>query len=391
MSRTLSHGEYVIQWRRSITEVDRLEWDVLALPQQSPFLEWEWLKLLEDSSSVGPEAGWHPMHLTVHRAGVLVGAAPLYLKWDCYGEFVFDHVWADVAGKIGVRYFPKCVGAVPFTPVSGYRFLIHPRQEEELVSGLMLQALKRMCRDNGIQSLHFHFVDEAWAGRMESLGLLRWDHQAFQWSHENLNSFDDYLQGFKSGQRKNIKHERRALQEHGITVRTLTGDQVTREALAEMHRFYELTNDKYAPWNCKFLTREFFLRLGDVYRSRLLMFMAFNEDQAPVGASLLVFKGDRLYGRYWGCDGDLPHLHFNLCFYHPIEWAIHHGIRFFDPGIGAAHKVRRGFESVIGSSLHLFFDVQMQKIFELNIGKINAHTRQQVEALNSLLPLKRSG
>ncbi len=391
MSRTPNHGEYVIQWQRSITELGQAEWDLLALPVQTPFLEWAWLKLLEESASASDQTGWHPVHLTVRRAGHLVGAAPLYLKWHSQGEFVFDHVWAEVAGKIGASYYPKCVGAVPFTPVSGYAFLIHPEQDVNQMTELMVRALIRMCLDKGVQSIHFHFTDQNWARRMKGYHFLSWEHQAFQWTHQGLTSFDDYLQVFKSSQRKNIKRERRALQEQGVTVSALTGEQVTREALEEMHHFYEQTNDKYAPWNCKFLNRKFFLQLGDHFRHRLLMFRAFKAENALVGASLLVFKGDRLYGRYWGCAEDLPHLHFNLCFYEPIAWAIDNGIHFFDPGIGGGHKVRRGFESVTAYSLHLFFDAQMQKIFELNIGKINEHARQQAEALNGLLPLKRGG
>lgn len=391
MSKSLNHGEYVIQWQRSIAGLSRSEWDLLAEPMQSPFLEWEWLKLLEESSSACDETGWHPLHLTVRRAGILVGAAPLYLKWHSRGEFVFDHVWAEVAGKIGASYYPKCLGAAPFTPVSGYAFLVHPQQDENQVMELMVRALKKMCLDNGIQSIHFHFVDQAWARKMERFSFLRWEHQAFQWTHQGLAGFEDYLQGFRSGQRKNIKRERRSLQEQGIEVSALSGEEVTRQDLEDMYRFYELTNEKYAPWNCKFLTPRFFGELGDRFGHRLLMFRAFKGGRDLVGASLLVFKGDRLYGRYWGGVEDVPHLHFNLCFYQPIEWAIARGIHFFDPGIGAAHKVRRGFESVTAHSLHMFFDLQMQKIFELNIEKINEHTRHQIAALNELLPLKKSG
>ena len=369
--------------------IDRSAWDALALQLETPLLEWDWLWLLEESGSVRAETGWLPCHLTVWSGSELIGAAPLYVKGHSSGEFVFDHPWADLAERLGIRYYPKLVGMSPFSPVIGYRFLIAPDHDEGEISRLMIAAIDRFCIDNQLSGCSFLFVDPDWRALIETHGYTSWRHQSFVWKNSNFNSFDDYLAVFNANQRRNIKRERKSTQRQGVTIKALSGKQIHRYLFPLMYDFYTRTNDQYGPWGCKYLTAEFFEGLYASYRHRLLLMAAFEKDdkaRLPIGMSFLLNKKDRLYGRYWGSSKTLNHLHFNACYYSPIEWAIQHGIRRFDPGMGSAHKVRRGFVSVANHSMHRFYDSRLSRILRLHIDEINNQEQHQIDALNDALP-----
>ena len=269
---------------------------------------------------------------------------------------MFDHVWADLAERLGIAYYPKLIGMSPVTPATGYRFLIDAGQDSMAVTDLMLHAIDHICRNNGLSGVSFLHVDGRWAQSLSAYGFHSWKHQSFIWKNEGYGTFDDYLAKFNTNQRKNIRKERAAMAGMGIRLKGFTGKEIPEHFFPLMYRFYEETNDKFGPWSCKYLTPEFFRSLYHRYRRRLVMMAALKEgdDNYPVGMSLLLTKGDRLYGRYWGCRENIRHLHFNVCYYGPIQWAIGHGIQWFDPGMGGHHKVRRGFVSVPGYSLHRF-------------------------------------
>jgi predicted N-acyltransferase len=364
-------------------------WDSLAEPQASPVLEWHWLREMERSGSMQPETGWLPLHLTIWKDSALVAAAPLYVKSHSEGEFVWDYIWAEVAGKIGVRYYPKLVGMSPATPVPGYRFLIAPGEDEQTLTSIMLSCVDRVCRDSNLGGVAFNYVDPSWRSQLAGHGFLAWRHQSFAWENPGYRSFEDYLSAFDKNQRRNIRRERRRLADQGVYLRALTGEEITLPLLERMYDFYAATNAQYGPWAAKYLTRGFFGGLYEGYRHRLLLVAACREG-APVeealGMSLLLRKGDSLYGRYWGAAGYLDSLHFNACYYTPIEWAIEHGIRYFDPGIGSAHKLRRGFRAVDNWSLHRFSDPRMQRIMQANIERINSMEQEQIEAMNDAIP-----
>ena len=384
---------YRLEWTSRISDIDRHIWDALAVPLQTPLLEYEWLRLLEESASVRPETGWLPMHLTVWSEDRLAGAAPLYVKGHSSGEFVFDHAWADLAQRLGLRYYPKLVGMSPFSPVIGYRFLIAPQEDEKAVTGLMMQAIDRFCLQNRISGCSFLFVDPEWGRRMEEHGFILWRHHSYAWKNPGYRSFDDYLAVFNSNQRRNIKRERRSMRVQGIRVQPCSGEQIPRRYFPLMYKYYAATNDQYGPWGCKFLTESFFEGLYDRFRHRIVLMAAFDEKSTngnPLGLSFLLKKQDRLYGRYWGSARMINHLHFNACYYGPIAWAIENGIRRFDPGAGSPHKVRRGFEAVANHSLHRFYEPQLTQIMQSHIDKINRLEQEQIDDLNLLLPLARS-
>jgi predicted N-acyltransferase len=383
---------YSIVWKNRMADIDPSAWDALAMPLETPLFEWEWLRLLEESGSVRAETGWLPYHLTVWSGSRLVAAAPLYVKGHSSGEFVFDHAWADLAERLDIRYYPKLVGMSPFSPVVGYRFLIAPDHDEEKISRLMISAIDRFCIENRLSGCSFLFVDPDWHERIEALGFTSWRHQSYVWKNSGFKTFEDYLAVFNTNQRRNIKRERKTLKQLGITIKALTGEQIQRQLFPLMYDYYTRTNDQYGPWSCKYLTAEFFEGLYAGYRHRLLLMAAFADDdpvELPVGMSFLLTKNDRLYGRYWGSGERLNHLHFNACYYSPIEWAIEHGARQFDPGMGSAHKVRRGFAAVANHSLHRFYDPRLAQILQLHIDEINRQEQQHIDALNEALPFVR--
>jgi predicted N-acyltransferase len=344
--------------------------------------------LLEESGSAVETNGWLPHHLTVWRGDRLVAAAPLYIKNHSAGEFVFDHVWVDVARRLEIQYYPKLVGMSPFSPTIGYRFLIAPDEDDVALSAAMLQAIDTLCRRYGLSGCSFHYVDPKWSRVLVGQGFLAWTHQSFVWENKGFQCFDDYLAIFRSGQRRNIKRERRAMDRQNIRLVALSGDKITSDLLRHMYALYSDTNAQFGPWGCHYLTAEFFEGLHARYRRRILLINAYQSDHPlPIGMSFLLFKGDRLYGRYWGATTEAHALHFNACYYAPIEWAIQNGINYFDPGIGGYHKVRRGFKAVPNYSFHRFREWRLQEILRLNIGKINKMAMAQINDINAERPL----
>ena len=380
--------KYTLSWIRNISEIERGAWDALAKPLTTPFLEWDWLRLMEISGSTTAQTGWLPHHLTVWSSAGLVAVAPMYVKGHSAGEFVFDHVWADVAARLEIEYYPKLVGMSPFTPMTGYRFLIAAGEDEPKLTALMVAEIDRLCRSYRMSGSSFLFADPQWRHEMQKHGYLGWRHQSYAWQNQNYETFDDYLAAFNSNQRRNIKRERKALEKQGVSVRIFTAEDIPRSFLPLMYRYYEATNDKFGPWGCKYLTDSFFEGLYRHFRQRLMVVAAFDESDSsmPLGMSMLVTKKAQLYGRYWGCSRPVKTLHFNACYYIPIEWAIANRIQRFDPGAGGAHKIRRGFEAVASYSLHRFYDPRLAGVMQRHIDEINRLEQQQIDHLNLELP-----
>jgi hypothetical protein len=379
---------YSVAWISKIAEVPQAEWDAIALPLKTPFLEWDWLNNMETSGSVGAKAGWLPTHLTIWRDRQLIAAAPLYLKGHSYGEFVFDHQWADLAQRLGVQYYPKLLGMSPMTPAEGYRFLIAPGEDEDELTELMVEAIDHFCQKNRISGCHFLYVDPQWRPVLERHGYTPWLHHSFIWQNTGFNTFDDYLGAFNANQRRNIKRERKAVEKAGLQIRTLTGDEIPQPLFSLMYDFYADTCDKFGWWGSKYLTRRFFEQLHPRYRHRVLFVAAYDEqnDRQPIGMSFCLTKGDQLYGRYWGSYQDIDCLHFNACYYTPIEWAIAHGIQSFDPGAGGRHKKRRGFPATSNYSMHRFYNPRLGQVLRTHINQINEMEQLEIDAINQELP-----
>ncbi|WNG50230.1 N-acetyltransferase [Archangium minus] len=338
---------------RAITEVPRGAWDALLDDAARPFLEWAFLAALEESGSVGPHVGWHPRHLTLWRGSRLVAAAPAYLKDDSHGEFVADWSWATAAERQGVRYYPKLLLTVPFTPVTGRRMLVAPDEDRRTREEELARAAQEYARAEGFSSVHVHFATEAEASSLEAAGYAVRLGVQYQWRNAGYGSFEDFLGRFHARRRHQIRRELRAPAAQGLTLRTLRGEELAGVAPDALYRLYASTVDKY-PWGRRFLTPDFFTRMLSTFRSSCEVVEARQDGRLVAGAFNLV--GHRvLYGRYWGCFEEHPFLHFNVCLYHPVAEAIARGLERFEPGAGGEHKLTRGFEPSLTWSAHLLF------------------------------------
>lgn len=385
----ISRHSLATQWIERMDEVEAGEWNALAC-DDVPFLSWEWLHLLETSGAVGQQTGWMPFHLTLRHGGRLVGAAPMYIKAHSNGEFVFDQIWAEAATRFGVRYYPKLVGMSPFTPVTGYRFLLDRTLPDQAgLTAAMFRSVGALMHGAGLSGVSFLFADPGFAAEARDNGYHLWEHQTFAWENPGYVDFDAYLARFNSNRRRSVRRERQELRDQGIAVRFVGRDEFTTDLLRDVYTLYKATNAKFGVYGCKFLLREFFDGLLGPAGADVLLALAERPGEENIlGMALYVRKGDSLWGRYWGARCDIRFLHFELCMYAPIEWAIAHGIRMYDPGMGGKHKAVRGFVSGPGASLHHFAHPAMEMLFVRNMDNINDLERAYMEEMNSLLPYR---
>ncbi len=378
-----------LRWVNNLADIPQAAWDAIAMPLKTPFFEWEWLTTMELSGSVTAETGWLPNHLTVWRGQELIAAAPLYVKGHSYGEFVFDNQWAELAQRMGIKYYPKLVGMSPVTPAEGYRFMFAPGEDEYEITGLMVRAIDQFCTTHRLSGCHFLYVDPEWRSQMERYNYTTWINHNYVWQDRDYADFDGYLGGFNANQRRNIKRERKSVRDVGLTLTTVTGEQIDPALFAQMYAFYADTCDKFGWWGSKYLTPEFFDRLATNYRHRTIFVTAHREDSpAPVGMSFCLTKGDRMYGRYWGSSEDVDCLHFDACYYTPIEWGLQNGIKTFDPGAGGKHKKRRGFPATANYSLHRFYHPRFGSIIRDHLLEVNELEKEEIIAINEDLPMK---
>ena len=377
-----------VRWLKRIADVDREQWDRLAKPLATPLLEWQWLHELEASGSIAPQHGWQPCHLSFWDGRSLVAAAPLYVKTHSEGEFVFDHWWAQMARDYGIAYYPKLVGMSPVTPAVGYRLLVAEGEDAESVVTSMVSAIDSLCKTLKIASCHFNFIDSPWFDKYCPDSFTAWHHQSYLWRNAGYATFEDYLAVFRSSQRRNIRREINQMETAGIRIKAFTGNAIPPELSTLMNQYYLRTNAQYGPWAARYLNAEFFERIFRSFRHRLLVMAAYRSADAHrlVALSMLLLKDRHLIGRYWGCAEHIKDLHFNMCFYAPIQWAIENGIQTFDPGAGSSHKIYRGFEAVSNTSLHRFYDKRLKLLFEHLIGDVNRMEAANVAALNRKLP-----
>ena len=344
-----------------VAAVPREEWDALV-GDASPFLEWGWLASLEDAGCVGDRSGWAAKPLVLREAGRLIAACPLYVKGNSEGEFVFDFGWADAAYRAGIDYYPKLLVGVPFTPVTGARILTAPAVDRAAMIALFGDALRQICAQNDFSSVHVNFClgDERTAleagGWMPRLGF------QYHWRNEGFRDFDDYLASLRSKRRNQVRRERRALEEQGVTIERLLGDEIADELFEPMYQIY-LETIRSNPWGRQYLNARMFELMKTRFRERLCFIVA-RQDGEIVAGTVNVQKGDALYGRYWGAFKQLRHLHFNVCYYAGIEQCIEHGLARFEPGAGGNYKQLRGFDAAPTWSCHHVEDPRLADAIE---------------------------
>ncbi|MGE0714931.1 MAG: GNAT family N-acetyltransferase [Alphaproteobacteria bacterium] len=341
----------------AIADVPAAAWDACA-GADNPFLGHAFLSALEDSRSVAAEAGWLPRHVVVEdEAGTAIGAAPAYVKGHSYGEYVFDHGWAQAYERAGGRYYPKLLVAVPFTPVPGPRLLLHPEAVPE-TREVLIETLLELAKTIGASSVHANFVRHDEWEALAARGFLRRMGQQFHWTNAGYGSFDDFLAALSSRKRKQIRKERQAPAAEGIVVRALTGDEITARHWDAFHRFYLATADK--KWGYAYLERDFFHRLGAGLGDKVVLVVA-ERGGRPVAGALNLRGTDTLYGRNWGTTIDAPFLHFECCYYQAIDYAIAHGLARVEAGAQGMHKIQRGYLPVATYSAHWIADPGLRR------------------------------
>jgi hypothetical protein len=337
-------SEVIARLAPGVGSVDAADWDAVA--GGDPFLSHAFLSALEVSASVGPGTGWSPAPILIEDdSGKLAAAAPAYLKSHSQGEYVFDHGWADALERAGRQYYPKLQVAVPFTPVPGERLLgTRPQQ--------LLSAVEAVVDQNGLSSAHITFIDEAGAAECGQRGWLMREGIQYHWFNRGYGSFDDFLGALSSRKRKVIRKERAGARE-GLSFRALRGAEIGPAEWDSMWHFYQDTGSR--KWGYPYLTREFFDRVSETMGDRLLLLLACRGGR-PIAGALNLIGDDTLYGRYWGTIDEVPFLHFELCYYQAIEWAIEHGFKCVQAGAQGEHKLARGYEPVITRSAHYLPD-----------------------------------
>ncbi len=322
----------------SIEVIPAQQWNALA--GSDPFLRHEFLAALERHGCVGAELGWLPQHVAVYEGGQLIGAAPMYAKYNSYGEFVFDWSWAHAYERAGAQYYPKLVVAVPYTPATGARLLLADTPDREAIAGALIEAAIAHTQDTGASSLHWLFTNAEDTRRLEDHGLLRRTGCQFHWTNRDYTDFADFMGAFSAQKRKKINRERRRVRESGVVLETLTGSEASDEQWRIMHHFYSNTFDTKG--GIATLTLPFFQEIARTMGEQIMLVMARHQDRYVAGA-ISYRSDDSLYGRHWGCLEEFNSLHFEACYYQGLDYALAEGLRRFEPGAQGEHKISRGF------------------------------------------------
>jgi len=366
---------------RRIADVGREAWDACATNPDhlgNPFLRYDFLNALEQAGCAVERTGWAPQHLVVEdEAGRAAAVLPLYLKTHSQGEYIFDHAWADAYERAGGRYYPKLLSAAPFTPVTGPRLLLRPDTDVDEGQRFLLGGALTLCDRYGASGVHVNFPTEPEWRWLGGQGLALREGQQYHWKNEGYATFEDFLAALSSGRRKTIRRERRdALAE--VEVVQLAGAEIGEEHWDAFFRFYMDTGSR--KWGRPYLTRAFFTLLGETMADSVLLILARRRGRWIAGALNLI-GGDCLYGRHWGCTEDVPFLHFELCYYQAIEWAITHGLPRVEAGAQGQHKIARGYLPKPVYSAHYIADEALRGPVEAFLERERAGVESEIEWL----------
>lgn len=343
-----TNSELTVRLAPSVGEFDAAQWNALG-GDRNPFVSHEFLTSLEDSGSVGEGTGWDPVPIVIQdQSDALLAAMPSYAKGHSQGEYVFDHSWADALHRAGGRYYPKLQIAAPFTPANGPRLLL----SDPALAPHLLKGAEAVCLQSSLSSAHATFIEPSQRSLFEAgEWLMRSDIQ-FHWLNRDYDNFDGFLNDLASRKRKNLKKERQAAQE-GLRIERLSGDGIRTEHWDAFWTFYQDTGAR--KWGTPYLTREAFTLFSERMGDRIVLILAFDDDE-PIAGALNFVGSDALYGRYWGCKQDVKFLHFELCYYQAIEIAIERGLDRVEAGAQGGHKLARGYEPVQTWSAHWIAD-----------------------------------
>ena len=371
-------SEVIAKLASGVSGLNSHAWDRLS--GDDPFISHAFLSALEESGSVGKGTGWTPATILVEdESSRLISAAPAYLKTHSQGEYVFDHGWADAFERAGETYYPKLQIAVPFTPVPGARLLGTQPQH-------LLAAAEAVVVQNEISSAHMTFIDEGGVAECERRDWLIRDGIQYHWRNRGYGNFEDFLAALTSRKRKAIRKERDAARQ-GFEFRTLRGAEIGAADWDWMWRFYQDTGSR--KWGRPYLTRKFFELIGESMGDKLLLFLAMRDGE-PVAGALNLIGPDTLYGRYWGTIDEVPFLHFELCYYQAIAWAIANGLTCVQAGAQGEHKLARGYEPVVTKSAHFIVDPGFRDAVEQFLVEERRAIGAELDWLRRALPYRMS-
>jgi predicted N-acyltransferase len=381
-----------VRVHRRIGEIGRADWDACAgnpAYAGNPFLRFDFLDSLEAAGCAVERTGWGPQHLSVEdAAGRVAAVMPLYLKSHSQGEYIFDHAWADAYERAGGRYYPKLLAASPFTPVTGARLLCRPDVNPKEAWTVLLGGALAVAQQFAASSLHVNFPTEAEWRWMGEQGLALREGQQYHWKNAGYGSFDDFLGALSSGRRKTIRRERRDAQA-GLEIVCLTGAELTQEHWDAFFAFYMDTGSR--KWGRPYLNRRFFALLHERMADRVLLIMA-RRDGRWIAGALNLIGDDCLFGRNWGCLEDVPFLHFELCYYQAIEWAIRKGLPRVEAGAQGEHKIARGYLPAPVYSAHYIADPGLRVPVEQYLERERAGVEAEMEWLaEEYSPFRKEG
>ena len=360
-----------------IADIPAETWDACANPDPAtfnPFLAHAFLKALEDAGTVGGRTGWTPRHLVLKLGGEIAGCAPCYLKAHSQGEYVFDHSWAEAFMQAGGDYYPKLQIAVPFTPVPGRRLLVRPGPDGESHERMLAAGAAEIAERNHISGVHITFLSEGEWCRLGTRGFLQRTDQQFHWGNAGYGTFDDYLASLASRKRKAMRKEREQALAAGLTIQWLRGREITEADWDVFFAFYTQTGSR--KWGRPYLNRKFFSLLGASGVGGDCLLMLAKRGNRAIAGSLHMIGGDCLFGRYWGAVEHHPFLHFELCYYQAIDYAIQHRIARVEAGAQGEHKLARGYLPTKTYSAHYIVNPGLRRA----IGDYLARERKYVDA-----------
>jgi uncharacterized protein len=391
--------EITLKVVNAIGEVPAEAWDACANPRPihvsdtppksdyNPFISHDFLSSLELSGSVRNRAGWQPMHLVAEEGGTIVGVVPCYAKSHSQGEYVFDHGWADAYERAGGDYYPKLQVAVPFTPAQGRRLLVKPGEHADAVRNALADSLAGICKRSNASSVHVTFLTEEEWRMLGSRDYLQRTHRQFHWSNEGYDTFDGFLAALSSRKRKTIRREREDALSNGITIDWLTGSDLTESVWDKFFEFYMDTGSR--KWGRPYLTRSFYSIVGEKMRDKILLVMAKRNGRYIAGAINFI-GSDTLFGRHWGCLEHHAFLHFEVCYYQAMQFAIDRKLKRVEAGAGGSHKVTRGYMPTTTYSAHYIADPRLRRAIEDFLCHERAHVQAEIEEYAEAAPFRKS-
>lgn len=371
----------------SLSAISADEWNAVA-GNDYPFTRYEFLNTLESTACANTDSGWQPHHMLVRSDDRLIAVMPLYLKSHSYGEYVFDWSWADAYRRYGKNYYPKLLGAIPFTPATGPRICVIDGEDANAIAQQIIATLRERMGRTHISSLHILFPQPELQSALLQAELSERIGVQYHWFNDNYTCFDDFLATFNSRKRKNLRKERARVVEQGLELRTLEGKAITAAHWQMFYRFYAMTYAKRSG-HTGYLNEAFFKAIGEQLSDHTVMTLAYHANEAVAGA--LYFRDSTtLYGRYWGCVHEFEYLHFEACYYQGIEYCIRNGLQHFDPGAQGEHKIQRGFAPIKTFSYHWIADAAFRHAIDDFLRREQYSVEQHIEAAAELLPFKQN-